>query len=209
MLVECKRVNPALSNWCFIKAPFPPKNFRLANLMYETLLRSKSGYTSTTVEQISGAREVFHIGLEVKSDQKGDPIGGKREAIEDAATQVLRGQNGFIEFVSQRPEILPDRSKISFLPVIFTTAQLYFSRVNLSSSSLENGKVDLSEHSLEKIDWLLYDYNQSPGLKHPVSPDERDSKLTNILYNEYTRSIAVVSVDGISDFLISTSRYWQ
>jgi hypothetical protein len=98
----------------------------------EHFLRDEEGTVSVFTELRGAAEPVFHIALEVKTGQKGDPGGSGRGAVEEAATPVLRSQNGFATFLARNPEFFdrarfdqPDkRGLISLLPVIFTTAEL-------------------------------------------------------------------------------------
>jgi hypothetical protein len=206
LLVETKRANPALSNWCFLKAPYPGNS--LANrVVVERFYRDDPG-RYTTLDTIDIAGEVCHLGIEVKSSQKGDPGGRGRGAIEGAATQVLRGLNGMIEFLSTNLQIINKYKCITLLPVIVTTADLYFSSADISNAELSSGEVDLSEKVLIKKEWLIYNYNQSPGLKHSVPSAKRHDKFDDILSEQFVRSIPIVNPTGLIKFLDSKRWYW-
>ncbi len=91
--------------------------------------------------------------------------------------------------------------RTDLLPVIFTTANLWGSDVDLSKAELESGKSDLTGSRFEKLPWLWYHYHLSPGLKHSSSPDWRHTDLGELMESEYIRSIAIVSPSGIESFL--------
>ncbi len=209
LLAECKRANPALSNWCFARVPYvhrkhnsnsEPVVLEFAETKYGGVVQasSKEKYSSVTP---------CHLGLEVRSTQQGDPGGESGKAIEDASTQVLRGLNGMIDMLAKSKNyMLSDwvGEKVKgayFLPVIFTTAHLWLSDVDLSTAQIENGKVDLSNSVFAEKDWLMYQYHQSPGIKHSSSPENMPSDLSKLLNTEFIRTIPIVSATGIASFL--------
>lgn len=96
---------------------------------------------------------------------------------------------------------LIDKPEVGFLPVVFTTARLWASNVDLSSADLENGIFDLDSVDVEEKKWLFYHYHQSPSLKHSVPATIDNKSLKDVLYREYVRTIAIVSVSGIEEFL--------
>ncbi len=106
LLAECKRANPALSNWCFVKAPYTHRN-RWGNqekIIIEGLY--KTGNTPTeSIESFSNENfvslDAYHIGFEVRSGLKGNSSGETGGAIEKAASQISRGLNGFIKTMSE------------------------------------------------------------------------------------------------------------
>ncbi|HKC63631.1 MAG TPA: hypothetical protein VKB86_08335, partial [Pyrinomonadaceae bacterium] len=146
LLAECKRANPALSNWCFVRAPYIHRNHSDG---YEPVImeHAQSGYAASVTayaKERPSAYNPCHIGLEVRSNAKGDTQGESGKAIEDAASQVLRGLNGMVELLSKNRHILSNWKRADFLPVIFTTAQLWLSNAELSSADIQTGKVDLT-----------------------------------------------------------------
>ena len=199
LLAECKRVNPALSNWCFAKSPYPPGIARAFNPFVETVIIENGA--RTCIRELEPTDNIFHLALEVRGPNKGDPCGQGRGAIEEAATQVCRELNGFIEFTTKFPKAFRDPRGVCFMPVIFTTARLWTSNVDLGAANLEQGTFDLSDLKVEEKPWLFYHYHQSPGLKHSISPTSQHTDIGEILYDEYVRTIAIVSPSGIPNFL--------
>lgn len=200
MIAECKRANPSLSNWCFTKAPFVRRNRRSNEPLFIEHVRLIDNNTvNSTAKQGLHLDNAYHIALEVKSREKGDASGGYRGVIEEAATQICRGVNGMVEFYSKNKEYT--NWGIYLLPVIFTTAEIWVSDVNLKTAKLHDGKVDLSSTSFEKKSWIFYQYHISPGIKHSQSHLRIHGGLSDILATEYIRSIAIVAPSGIEEFL--------
>lgn len=201
LLAECKRANPALSNWCFARAPYVRRNRTTEPLFLECAEHDEDGFLYAAARRGLRQEDAYHVALEVKSDKKGDPYGAGRGAIEEAATQICRGLNGMIEFVAANGRILSSQMNAYFLPVIFTTARIWASDVDLASADVENGNIDFSEYSLAEKPWVFYQYHLSPGIKHSYSPAERPSAMGDLLDSLYVRTIAIVAASGIESFL--------
>ncbi len=203
LLAECKRANPALSDWCFVRAPYTHRA-RWGDtdpLMLEHAWEDDSGSMWANAKPRYAGRASYHVAVEVKTGKDGDSQGKGRGAIEDAATQIMRGLNGMVGLVSREQQLLGRHRTADFLPVIFTTANLWASESNLGSADIERGEVDLASADFGKADWLLLQYNVSEGLKHGMRPAQRPPDLSQVLQDDYIRSIAVVSAAGIEPFL--------
>lgn len=206
MVAECKRANPALSNWCFARAPFVHEERGYGYGSYDPLTMEYAeadaqGSVLAHAEQKSKLEHPYHVAVEVRSDAKGDPSGESGRAIEEAATQVLRGLNGLIEFARKTPQFLKEEGEAYFLPVIFTTARIWTTDADLATAQIETGNVDFGDSRFAERPWVAYQYHQSPGLKHAASPAERPGSLTQLMDSEYVRTIAVVSSAGVGEFL--------
>jgi hypothetical protein len=210
IIAECKRVDPALSNWCFLRAPFT-KKYGIANSIRIEKISVEGDELKTSLHVIPTSEEnFFEIPLIVKSNQIGDgnSAGDGRKAIDETITQVLRGHNGFINLLVNNRKFLKNGEELFILPVIFTTAPLWISNAKLDSADLQTGKILLTEELISK-DWIFYEYNQSPTLKHSISLDSNESyfvnegSLSRIVEKEYSRTIAIVSSTGIENFFQS------
>jgi hypothetical protein len=203
LIAECKRANPALSNWCFARAPFVQRE----RVDYEPLFVERARWEEQSVlyssakSQNYDSSKAYHIAVEVKSDQTGDPSGKGRGAIEDAATQVCRGLNGFVDFLSTNLQVLRPTQEAYFMPVIFTTAHLWASDVDLRKADLQTGKVVPPDKGFTKKPYLFYQYHLSPGIKHGRSPMDKPNNLGDFMDSEYVRTIAVVNPSGLDAFL--------
>jgi hypothetical protein len=98
------------------------------------------------------------------------------------------------------------------LPVLFTTARLWTCDVDLRTSDLQTGHIDVSKYPLIERQWLLFNYNQSPALKHDhqITNEEKSyfseyryssATLSDVVIMEFSRTIAIVNATGIFDFL--------
>ena len=95
LIAECKRVNPALSNWCFVHAPCVRRN-PSERVILEKLTFSDPNFLATGEPVFPSIENTFHIGLEVNSCRKGDSSGEGRGQIKEAATQVCKHLNGIV-----------------------------------------------------------------------------------------------------------------
>jgi hypothetical protein len=145
----------------------------------------------------------YHVAFEVKTQAKGDSSGSRTD-IEDAASQVCRATNGLLEFCTRRGGFFTPVTDIEFLPVIFTTARLWVSENALNTADLHSGILNTTP-DLAEVDWLVYQYHVSTGvkiddLKVPISED-----LADLLETGFIRSIPIVSSSGIENFLLWAS----
>lgn len=212
LVAECKRANPKMKRWCFARAPYVRRNAGSEYLLAEAILFNHStGQFSATVlkEWFVPDGQAFHIALEMKvRDEKGDEEGSTgRSAIEDAATQVNLGLNGLIEFFQTNPPPFLADTRMMFIPVVVTTAQLFAADVELSSADIESGEIDPATVKLTEKEWVFYQYPVSPGLKHSVPQAKPSSDLFSLvdlgksLEANYLRSVAVVQGKHIEKFL--------
>jgi hypothetical protein len=207
LICECKRANPALSNWCFVQAPFCREGLFFDSIYLESLQFDKRWNTKKSIilQTSPQSKQVFDIAFNVKSDKEGE---GDTKGASDAVTQVLRGMNGFIEYLGEKENLLRIENKESYTPrffsVIFTTAELWTSSVDLKQADLSNGNIDLPIESLVNESWLLFQYNQSQPIKHSINIEHSSNKIFDIAQTEFTRTVAIVNPKGIKNFL-----YWM
>jgi hypothetical protein len=202
ILAECKRANPALSDWCFVKAPYTNRKFwgQTEPVYIERIAIDGSRSAAFAIPRFY-SETVHHIGLEVRSAAKGDKDGESGQAIETAASQILRGLNGYVQTIFKNPQILGSHRTANLLPVIFTTARVWSSDVDLSKANLDTGKVDLKEVGLKRVPFVFYQYHLSPGIKHGYSPQARPAEISDLIATEYIRTVPIVSWDGIGEFM--------
>lgn len=209
---ECKRANPSLADWVFVKAPYVGRGGTTRDVMVEYLRRDDRRLL-TGLSRLDGSDKIHHLALEVKSGAKGDSGGTGRGAIEKAATQLTRGVNGLIECLAKHRSYLPGDFPVTFVPAIFTTAKVWTTDVDLAETDLVLGQIELGSAKVTEVPWLWLQYHVSPGLMHTVDrelPSESllaRKNLSGLLELEYARTIAVVGSSGIDDFL--TSQRWM
>ncbi len=208
LIAECKKANPALSNWCFVKAPYTHRNVwsGSSNLIIETLLREEEDKSIHNLIKANYTSENnYNLGFEMRTNQPGVANGETGQAIERASSQILRGVNGFIETITKQQNVWANYFQIYFLPVIFTTANIFVSDIDLSLSNLQTGKIKLSKEQIQSVPWLFYQYPMSVGLKHSLISINESKDISSLLVNDYIRTIAVVSATGIEDFFAKIS----
>lgn len=215
LVCECKRANPAFSDWCFLNTVYVHRGQDYSQIVAETFNWSSNAhnpYTNIT-EVYSPSEKIYNLGIEFKRGQRGDQSSGGRGVIEEAIGQALRGINGLVEFLGNEMHqseaglginLFEEDFRIRLLPVVFTTANLWVTDVDLSSSDVSTGELPDTDWNLEPADWLWYLYPQSPGLRHTLAVQQRDNSydiLVQALKEEYLRPVAIVSANGISSFL--------
>jgi hypothetical protein len=215
VLAECKRMDPALKDWCFYRMPFIREGHReryvaeLVETSAKAPFDAKPGDLFIGVPPYLAARAVdlkkfhpddpyYHLGVEIKGDERGDGTGSGRSAIEGAVGQVLIGANGLVETMRIYNQLAGERGRV-LIPVIFTTANLWGSSVDLRQTELASGKID-SMPDLKPLKHLFLQYHQSPGLMHGA-PSPTVNHLSEALAQNSIRTIAIVNVEGIARFL--------
>ncbi len=204
MVGECKRANPALRNWCFLRAPYREEASLASSVFLEELTWSESGDPSCRVMTLFSSPNIYHLGIEVKSSERGNPCDKGRGAIEEAATQVMRCTNGLVEFLKQSDRARQEEKRIQLLPVIFSTARIWVTQASLGDADLLTGRLDLSRFPAEERPWVFLHYPQSPSLKHSLTISKNtfyDDVLIDALYADFVRTIGIVTASGIEDFL--------
>jgi hypothetical protein len=86
---ECKRANPAISNWCFAESQLRLRESSLARQAYaETLLNRGDGTIQVQYKILSPSQNIYHFAVEAKTKNKGDEANSGKGQIEEAAGQV-------------------------------------------------------------------------------------------------------------------------
>jgi len=201
MIGECKRVNPAFGEWFFLRAPYI-RRMHQEGFVAEVATQQEGLFQSGgMVVDHSLWGNYYHIGMDVKTNRPGDPSGGgQRSAIEEAASQVCRALNGMIVHLSRRPGAMGPKRVRGLIPVIFTTAKLYASDVDLSHADLLSGTVRPSALNLAEQPYVFYQYHQSPGITHGAVPRREFHELPAALITDYVRTIPIVTAASARDF---------
>jgi hypothetical protein len=207
LVAECKRANPALIDWCFVRVPRTPEPEIVA--LERVSLHPETFEASAVVDRnraFWSSDRIYGLGYPIRRHHgaKGnsDDASGGRTALQDAVDQAVRGASGLIDFLCRRKELLVPPGLYGYvLPVVFTTARLWVSDVDLAAADLATG--DIPESDVKLIDWLWLKQNISPGLKHSVTPGRGipPSDLGRYVLQDYCRVIGIVSVAGVEDFL--------
>jgi len=200
LVCECKRVNPAMANWCFLRAPFVREGGADYSLIVDGARRGHGGECIAAAFTLGKDKEHgYHLGFEVRSNEKGEGAPG-HTAIEDAATQVMRGVNGLVQYHISQPSGLDTGHSTLFIPVIFTTAALWVSNADVAEAELTTGRLDREKIELQEAPWLVLHYHQPPLLKH-AAPASLPTPLGQALEQQYIRSIIIISATGVAEGL--------
>ena len=176
---------------------------------------NKTAQPKICLEWIERSKEIYRLAFEVKSAGKGEATYGRGQ-INEATTQVLIGLNGIISFFInhyKKNKQLPfwkyekDVFRAAFMPVIFTTANLWVSDVNLGMADIKSGNIDVSSVQLKPTEWLFYQHSQSPNIKHSFANLGNSEELSDLLYLDYTRTIPIVNSSAIQSFF--SQYFWK
>jgi hypothetical protein len=209
LVVECKRADPARANWCFLRAPYTRRNSSEGELVFQEVVYEAETLVASQPRTKHASLESTHLGFELRTGAKGEGT-GEGKAIKDATAQVLRGANGLLDHLfPQQRAYRGDRRNVLFVPAIFTTAQLWVAKGDLSVANLTTGLLPEGWGALSSVPWLWYTHNQSPALRHRLpSSSQTQVFLSDALHAEYSRTIAIVGSDGIDAFLRADLISW-
>jgi len=202
LVAECKRVDPARGNWCFARVPYTRRD-PLGNELIFDQFRCQPVHLLTQEPFIHTInRHVYHLGLELKTDMKGNGISKSGSAINQAVTQVMRGASGLINYLFKlgNPSY-KDVKIIKIMSAIFTTAQLWVTEADLGAAEITTGELPLEAVQAEHADWIWFNHNRSPSLRYDLEWRNIRDHLSKELEYEFTRSIAIISPKGIENFL--------
>lgn len=198
---ECKRVNPGVS-WGFIRAGMQRQRHDDRALLLEAVESPVQGRARAVTIPFRYYERFADIGRELKGgadSSEGKGLG--RSAIEDAVTQVLAGTSGLSRVISEHPDRLPIGHPVPVLPVIFTTARLWYSEALLTSAQLPTGALSLADAPFEEVQWLPLQYHQSESLVSEVPREAIMTTLADRLHHLHRRAVFIVNVNGIKAFI--------
>lgn len=199
LVCECKRSDPAISNWCFARMSVVDR-LGPTDVVAEVVkrfpthggIRSRGTLVATHPEQ-------YDIAHELRSDQVGDS-GSGRGALADALTQCVRHLNGYIRLLARDPSILKDAQVATIVPVVFTTANLWATSDDLSKASLIDGRLSAQPSELQQKDWICYRFRQSTALRHEHGQSEPANRLADLVQRDSIRTVFVVRAEACTSF---------
>lgn len=103
-----------------------------------------------------------------------------------------------------------DASPMFVLPVVFTTARILCSDTNLGASDLLTGESPAAP--LQSRPWIWFQQNISATLEHSAPKyygEQPLSSIAQMLRLRHAGSIAVVTSDGIADFLATIANDFE
>jgi len=221
IVAECKRADPARALWCFTRAPYTWRSSYKSELAFDGIEYGTERGTIRRRHSSNTERGVYHLGFELKTAGKGDGLGPSNSAINQAVAQVLRGTSGLINHLVNDAGKSADTAqnttgfnRISrFVPAIFTTAQIFVTDADLGAADITTGELPIDAVKTEKRDWIWFMHNRSPSLKPDLDlylpSDVYEAEgLSSDLRNEFARSIAIISSEGIDNFLTANLDDW-
>ncbi|MBS3915576.1 MAG: hypothetical protein KG003_13865 [Bacteroidetes bacterium] len=163
----------------------------------------------TTATGLTTSRTVmdvhpYNLGFEVKTDQKGDGIGSSdKSPINAAITQALRNTSGFINYCFEKLRWTNTNQQLiyRFIPVIFTTANLWVSDVDIGKSNLSDGKLPNDLVNAKKVDWIWFNQNRPDTLSPDLFLLGKQNYPVSYEYYKFLRSVAIVGSSGVESFL--------
>ncbi len=198
---ECKRVNRGM-DWGFIRAGSTRARHSEYDLLVEAVEKVPMGHVRASAIPFRRHHQYADIGRELKTSEGVEgATGSGRTGIEDAVTQVLTGASGLSKVLSENPDRMPHSRPISIIPVVFTTARLWFSEATLASAQLPMGDISLNSHSFDEVPWIPLQYHQSDSLVSEVPREALMQTLADRLYLLHRRTVFIVNVEGIGQFI--------
>lgn len=199
VIAECKRIEREPLNWFFIQTPLL---YYRGGVFFEhvRLDRDKEGRPRVTTGLPDLSDGVFWpdgpvFGL-------GFPKGKDPTPLDLAVAQAHRGASGYINRFRELAGRLSEFSTAVriVVPVVFTTARLWGSEVQLTASDLSTGRVPSA--SFVQHSWVWLRQNISPDLKHDLpGVSLAPGRWAEWTFHDYARCVAIVSVSGIDEFL--------
>lgn len=209
-IIECKRVNPLRGYWLFGQtANAINSHARIFQVTGET---DKNNYHTTRIVSNRVSLDIFSVLVDnwwVQLSRKGnsDKHSTSPQPIEDAFIQVLTGVSGFAQQMFSR--VFRDKLNctIILVPVIITSAPLYYAGYDLNDVDLSKGIIDKEKVNFgekgkgpQELEWVevnypvdrtLYPY----GFEKTVAAHELSA-----LNIDYQYSIYIVKSDNIVNF---------
>lgn len=198
---ECKRVRAGV-DWCFIRGGGTPRRHDPRSLVVEAVLRAQTDQVYAVAAHVGQTAKYADIGREFStSAELGDARGPGKSSIEDAVTQVLAGASGLAAVVAKYKDQLAFNHHVPVLPVVFTTARLWYSDAELSSADLASGRIRLDDAGFGEVPWIPLQYHQSVSLVSEVRRELALQGVADELDHLHRRTVFIVNAGGIAEFL--------
>ena len=206
IVIECKRANPALANWCFAKAPYVRRGDGYESFTVDTIERAAdSDEFVLHAARVHGLDPAYHIAFEAKTHKKGDPA-GKSGAIEDAISQALRGSAGLVDQYARATADFTNVQKVTFVPIVVTTAALWVTDAALEEADAATGELDPSSVDFERVVSVAMQYSRSHSLT-PARPKRSEpvTDLTELFDLEFARTVHIMNANALDNYLLRIS----
>jgi hypothetical protein len=215
LIAECKRISASLKDkklWCFVKAPYTWRGASFVNgksvAQFETILHfGPRQYASSNLVSYD-TKNIYDLGFEIINGSK--KIGESKE-INNSVQQVIKGLSGFINYIGNKEDehgILTKGSTYICIPVIFTTAKLFVTEVDIGKADITKGHLPVDSVKLTPKNWIWFNENRSLNQSHNLRFNHSVSTNLSKYFQEFTRTVAIVSSEGIDEFLTTDFNDW-
>jgi hypothetical protein len=206
LVAECKKADPATANWCFAQVPRHSQfDFGTYIQFDQVVVRRGDMAHLVGISKMTTDRPIMGLGLEHKTGAKGDGIGSTdRSAINSAIAQVLRGASGYMNYLAnggRATRKFEEAQPYVFIPVIFTTANLFVTENDLSKADLSTGELSKGTTNAKPVDWIWFNYNRSLQLSSELPHISISESTGSKYFYDFTRTIAIVGATGVDNFL--------
>ncbi len=236
---ECKRVQPSFADWVFVKTPYNSrKNHLYPSLVFDTFEETRRDHEPEVIKSVKNysrqlTPEIYGLGFRVKKHLKTKEVECQDsvDVINSCVEQVLRSTSGLINLLSHiiRPSNLVSYNyKYYFLPVIFTSANLWITDTNISEADLQTG--NLSElKTVKETPYIWFNYNRprelSPEFReftfhyNQPFPTQTQFPTDSVLkefdqygssgfeFEDFTRSVLIINSSNLSKLDIFNEDY--
>ena len=96
LIAECKRADPAKARWCFARAPYTWRDPSPKQVIFDQFLCRPANILIQRAAVGYSDRDVYHIGVELRTGSQGEGVTSGGSAINNAVAQGLRGTAGLI-----------------------------------------------------------------------------------------------------------------
>ena len=96
LVAECKRVNPALSDWCFVRTPYVRRNHKEMVIAEKITFADSHSPVSFGQPLFSDLKNTYHLGFEIRSEKK-------RHKFPKVLTELLRSCVSMVQDFQGRP----------------------------------------------------------------------------------------------------------
>jgi hypothetical protein len=159
--VECKRADPALSRWCFIRN----SAVRGHSLRRRPIVdRYSIPEPHVIAPKIIGAQAcvsvatnelMYQLGVELKTNKTGSQVG---RSLNDALTQASLGAAGLVGRLAEWGQA---GGFAYVIPVIATTAELLVTNSDLAQANIETGDLRTGSLQTQTVPWLWFEAHLS------------------------------------------------
>lgn len=204
MIAECKRANPEYCDWCFSHNRLASRSKLEGQPIFERIARDQFGTFFTGGVALTSALDFYHVAVEVnrKREKPGSRV-SEEDRIERASNQLCRAIAGMRDLMVRFNRENGLANPTTIIPVLFTTANLWISHIDLTSASLKRGEVDMRSDLLHQKPWVFYQYHMLPTYRREQCSGRTHVNMESMadwIALEYTRTLCIVSPSGIESF---------